>query len=595
MKRQITLASTLLIGLLLAGCGNQQQAGRDFRAMLDAEWERLMRANPEWASHRGDYRYNREWTDLSAEAIAARQAEVRTVLERAEAIDPASLPQSERLNHELFVRQYRVLVEGQRFPIELMPFSHRGGVQQEHEMVETLRFAGVSDYEDWIARLQAFGTYVDQHIALAREGIRRGLKPPRFLMQRVRNQIDAHIKGGAPEDSLFWQAFSGELAEGIDEGAAERLRQSARTAISGTAVPAMQRLAQFFDDEYLPALDDSIGYCNLPDGGEWYAYLARYHTTTDLTPQQIHDIGLGEIERIRGEMEKIIEQVGHSGSFASFLRYLRTDPRFYYKDPDDLLRAYLATSKQLDGELPKLFGKLPRTPYGVRPIPAISAPDTTTAYYQPPAADGSRAGFYYVNLYRPETRPIYEIEALSAHEAMPGHHLQIALAMELEDLPKFRTGLNSTAFVEGWGLYAEGLAAEMGMYTDPYSRFGQLTYEMWRAVRLVVDTGMHCMGWTRQRAIDLLVDNSAKTEFDATNEIDRYIGWPGQALAYKIGELTIKELRADATETLGENFDIRAFHDTVLEQGALPLDVLRRRIEAWVAEQQRSAGSPPAK
>ena len=460
-------------------------------------------------------------------------------------------------------------------------------------MVETLRFDGVSDYEDWIARLQAFGTYVDQHIALAREGVRRGYRPPRLLMRRVRTQIDAHLRGEGPEDSLFWQAFDGELAEGIDAGTAERLRQSARTAISGTVLPAMQRLAQFFDDEYLPALDDNIGRCNLPEGGEWYAYLARFHTTTDLTPQEIHDIGLGEIDRIRTEMQKVIEQVGHTGSFASFLNHLRTHPRFYHKNPEDLLEAYRAASKQLDGELPKLFGKLPRTPYGVRPIPAISAPDTTTAYYQPPAADGSRAGFYYVNLYRPETRPIYEIEALSAHEAMPGHHLQIALAMELEDLPNFRTDLNSTAYVEGWGLYAEAIAAEMGMYTDPYSRFGQLTYEMWRAVRLVVDTGLHCMGWSRERAIRLLVDNSAKTEFDATNEIDRYIGWPGQALAYKIGELTIWELRNQAAEALGEDFDIRAFHDTVLAEGALPLDVLRRRIEAWVAERQRSSGSQP--
>ena len=394
-----------------------------------------------------------------------------------------------------------------------------------------------------------------------------------------------------PEESPFWKAFA-EMPEGLPAAERERLRREGRAAIAEVVLPAYRRFQRFFVDRYLPATRDTVGAWDLPDGEALYRFATRSFTTTDLTPEAIHEIGLAEVARIRSEMETIIEEVGFEGTFAEFLDHLRTDPKFYYEDPEELLEAYRATAKKIDPELVKLFGRLPRMPYGVKPIPDNVAPDTTTAYYSRPAADGSRAGYYYVNLYRPEVRPKYEIEVLTVHEAMPGHHLQLALSQELGELPAFRRFGGFTAFVEGWGLDSESLGDELGLYQDPYSKFGQLTYEMWRAVRLVVDTGIHAKKWSRQQAIDLFAANAAKTEHDIVNEIDRYIAWPGQALAYKIGELKIQELRRRAEERLGERFDVRGFHDAVLAQGGVPLDVLERQIDAWIAA--RLAAAPAA-
>ncbi len=409
-------------------------------------------------------------------------------------------------------------------------------------------------------------------------------------MQRIPDQISAQLVED-PTLSPFFTAFES-MPASIGENDQERLRNAARTLIDDSIVPAYREFSRYFDDVYLPASRDSIGASALPNGESFYEYRVRSFTTTQMTPDEIHRLGLSEVRRIRDQMQLIIDELEFEGDFQAFLQFLRTDPQFYYDTPEELFEAYLATSKRIDPELVKLFGKLPRMPYGLRPIPKNIAPDTTTAYYSSPAADGSRAGFYYVNLYRPEVRPKYEIEVLSVHEAVPGHHLQIALQMELDDVPPFRRFSGFTAFTEGWGLYSESLGFDLGLYKDPYSRFGALTYEMWRAVRLVVDTGMHYRGWTRQQAIDFFKDNAAKTELDIINEIDRYIAWPGQALAYKIGQIRILELRSKAEQMLGEKFDLRAFHDELLGGGALPLQVLETRMTRWMTEQSRMGSVP---
>ena len=402
-------------------------------------------------------------------------------------------------------------------------------------------------------------------------------------MQRIEPQLQAQLVDDA-RDSPYFRAFA-DLPATIDEADRAALRERAAQTIEREVVPAYRRFADWFAKTYLPASRDSMGLSALPNGSSWYEFLAREFTTTRMTPDEIHRLGLDEVRRIRDEMLAIIDEVGFDGDFAAFLEHLRTDPQFYYDNPEDLYEAYLATSKRIDPELVRLFGKLPRMPYGVKPIPETIAPDTTTAYYTRPAADGSRAGIYWVNLYRPEVRPKYEIEVLSVHEAMPGHHLQLALQQELRDMPEFRRYLGFTAFVEGWGLYSESLGFELGLYEDPYSHFGALTYEMWRAVRLVVDTGLHYKGWTREQAIGFFRDNAAKTEHDIVNEIDRYIGNPGQALAYKIGQIRLLELRRTAERRLGDRFDIRAFHDELLGAGALPLDLLEARMNEWITAQ----------
>jgi uncharacterized protein (DUF885 family) len=353
--------------------------------------------------------------------------------------------------------------------------------------------------------------------------------------------------------------------------------------IADDVVPAYRKLQTYFNDQYLPRTRESIAAADLPDGKAYYDFLARYYTTTDLTADQIHAIGLKEVARIRAEMEKVKAQTGFKGSLTEFFNYLRTDPKFFHKSPDELLTAYRALSKRIDPELVKVFKTIPRLPYGVRPIPDNIAPDTTTAYYQPGASDGTRPGYYYVNLYKPEVRPTWEMVPLSLHEAVPGHHFQFARGLELPDAPMFRRTAYFVAYGEGWGLYAEQLGFEMGLYDDPYDHFGQLVYEMWRAVRLVVDTGMHAKGWSRERAIAYFKDNAAKTDQDIVNEVDRYIGTPGQALAYKIGQMKISELRAKAQRELGPKFDLRAYNDAVLETGSVPLEALERHIDAWIA------------
>jgi prolyl oligopeptidase len=574
--------------LLTASAATIADATSDFELLLDEHWEWGLASSPVFASTLGDRRYNDSWSNQSLAAIERRHKETQEFLRRAYAIDRAQLSASDQLNYELFRRQLQDDVDVHQFRGYLLPFFHRGGVQNLENTTNQLRLATTKDYEDWLARMSKIDVVIDQHIDLAEAGRKADIIAPKVLMQRITAQLALQLVDDA-EESPFYRVFES-FPGSISTEDQERLRALAVETIEKTILPSYKKLDRYFKQKYLPASRDSIGQSVLPNGNAWYEHLARSFTTTRMTPDDIHRLGLEEVKRIRGEMEAVIAEVQFDGSFEDFLVFMRTDPQFYFDNPDDLHEAYLATCKRIDPELVSLFGVLPRMPYGVKPIPDSIAPDTTTAYYSRPAADGSRAGIYWVNLYKPEVRPKYEIEVLSVHEAMPGHHLQIALQQELGDMPMFRRFLGFTAFVEGWGLYSERLGYDLGLYKDPYSRFGQLTYDMWRAVRLVVDTGIHYKGWTRQQAIDFFKSNAAKTEHDIVNEIDRYIAMPGQALAYKIGQLKILTLRERAERQLGEDFDLRAFHDTLLGGGALPLDILEQNMDAWLAAQASPTG-----
>ncbi len=566
------------------GQNDHSVAGKPFNDFLESEWNYEMEQNPVRASFLGDRRWNDRWGDQSLEAMRKRDEHAIDALARLGKINRTQLSTEDQLNYDLFKKDLETDIEGNKFRAYLMPINQRGGPQTLDELGDRLRFETVKDYEDWIARLRAFPVLMEQDIALMREGARTHVMWPKIVLNRVPAQIDKQLVP-KPEESPFFKPFT-KFPAAISSSDQERLSKAGREAIASGILPSFQKLKKYLVDEYLPAAFDQVGVWQMPQGAEFYAYLARRHTTTALTPQQIHEKGLSEVARIRAEMQAILGKVGFKGTLPEFFTKLRTDPQFFYKTPEELLEAYRALAKRIDPNLVKVFKTLPRTPYGVTPIPDKIAPDTTTAYYNQPAADGSRAGTYFVNLYKPETRPKWEMMALSLHESVPGHHLQIALAQELGDIPKFRRYGGYTAFVEGWGLYAESLGEDMGLYDDPYAKFGQLTYEMWRAVRLVVDTGMHQMKWDRQRAIDFFMENAPKSENDIVNEIDRYISMPGQALAYKIGELKLKELRGRARREIGDTFDVREFHDAVLLSGAVPLDILERNINAWITTKQ---------
>jgi uncharacterized protein (DUF885 family) len=558
----------------------------DLHALFDSAWERDLEESPLLATSLGDPRYNDRWPDLSPGALERSHELDEKVLADLARIPRAALPVAEQLNYDLFEREYRNRLDAYPFKPQLYLFTHRDSPAVVNEVAELIQFDTAKDYEDWITRLQRLGPYIDHNIALLKQGQQERRTQPQAVMTRVPSQIAAQLVA-RPEESPFFQPFK-KFPESMSQADRERLTTRARAAITTVVVPAYRRLDAFFAHDFLPKLRETDGIWDTTDGAAYYQNRIKYHTTTALTADEIHEIGLREVARIRGEMDKVIAQVGFKGSFQDFVQYLRTDPRFYYKTGEELFEGYLAVSKRIDPELVKLFGKIPRTPYGLRPIPMTSAPNTTTAYYQPPALDGTRAGYYYVNLYRPEVRPKYEMEVLSVHEAVPGHHFQIALAYEQGELPNFRRNAGYTAYVEGWALYTESLGEALGLYTDPYSKFGQLTYDMWRAVRLVVDTGIHHKRWTRQQAIDYFKANAAKTEADIVNEIDRYISWPGQALAYKVGQLKIRALRTEAEQKLGSRFDVRQFHDTVLATGAVPLDVLEKNVQTWIASRLAS-------
>jgi uncharacterized protein (DUF885 family) len=559
------------------------------RALFDATWRYQMEEFPELATFTGHPGQDHRWTDLSLLAVERRRRELEIPARALATIDRSRLSPPDQLDHDVFQREIQEALEGRRFRGELMPLTQMNGVQQDvAQILAMMPAATVAHYENVLARLQGVPALVDQTIVLMKEGLAAGLTPPRVTLRDVPQQVRNQIVDD-PRESPLLRAFA-RFPEAIPAAEAERLRERAATAYAVHVRPAYRRLYEFLVDAYIPAARESVAMRALPDGEAWYSWSVRQYTTTTLGADEIHALGLAEVERIRGGMDAAIAATGFGGSFHDFARFLRTDPRFYYERADDLVAAYRDICKRADPELVRLFGRLPRLPYGVKPVPAYAEKSQTTAYYEPGSPAAGRPGYFFANTYDLGSRPRWEMEALALHEAVPGHHLQIALAQEMEDVPEFRRHGRFTAFVEGWGLYAEGLGGEMGFYADPYALFGRLSYEMWRAIRLVVDTGMHWLGWSRQQAIDYFKDSSGKAEHDIIVEVDRYIVWPGQALAYKIGELKIRELRARAARDLGAAFDLRSFHDVVLGAGALPLDVLEDRVARW-----SEAGGPPAR
>jgi uncharacterized protein (DUF885 family) len=564
-------------------------------ALIASEWEYELAHSPTYASVLGDRRWNDRWDDRSLGALAADHRHNLAVLKKLERISRSALSPSQRLDYDLFVRDRQWWVEAYQLGWHFVPTDHMGGlpegvrqppgVQSANQLAEQLRFATIKDYEDWLARLRTFDRYVDQVIALMREGMRRKLVHPRIVLERIPAQIDKQLAGPVKK-SGFYAPFAA-FPRSISGSDRARLAAAADQAIRRQVRPALARFRDFVAREYVAAAPRAVGAWQWPRGQEIYEYWVRRYTTTDLTPEKLHAIGLAEVARLRREMERVKTTTGFRGDLAAFFRHLRKGRAFYYRSGEELLLHYRDLAKRIDPTLVKLFRTLPRMPYAVEPTPAEMAPDVTTGFYYPGARDGSRPGTYLVNLYRPETRPKWEMVPLTLHEAVPGHHLQTALAAEQARLPAFRRFGYYVAYGEGWALYCETLGDELGVLDDPYDRFGQLVYEMWRAVRLVVDTGMHAKRWSRAQALAYLLDNTPRQKLDATNEIDRYIATPGQALAYKVGQLKIRELRTRAERALGDRFDVRAFHDAVLLEGSLPLDVLERRIDAWIAAQRR--------
>jgi uncharacterized protein (DUF885 family) len=556
--------------------------------LFDREWEYQMEHDPVTASELGDRRWNDKWQDLSPAAVQETFQHSRQVLSQLHAIDRSQLSSEDQVSHDVFDYNTSDYLQGEQYKWYLIRTNTFEGIQTVEGTVNSLRYETVKDYDDWLGRMHNFPAYMDQNIGLMREGIKEHIVLPKVIGEHIITQLNG-MDWQDPTKHGFYKPFKN-IPPSFSESDKQRLTAAAQQEIKNEVLPAFQRFRDFMQKEYLPASFDQVGAWQVPNGDATYAYLARSRTTTDLTPAQIHEIGLQEVKRIGLEMDKAREQSGFKGTGEDFFHFLRTDPRFYTKSADDLLQYTRARAKEIDPLLVKLFRTFPRLPYGVEPVPAEIAPGMPAAYADGAAPDGSRPGYFYINTYKPETRPEYEITSLILHEAIPGHTFQGGIAIELNGIPKFRRYGGYSAYAEGWALYCESLGDELGLYGDPYVRFGRLSNEMWRAVRLVVDTGMHYKHWTRQQAIDYFMAHVATTEYNATSEVDRYISWPGQALAYKIGELKIRELRQRAEKELGPRFDVREFHDAVLLDGPLPLTVLEKQVDTWVQAKKKTGG-----
>jgi uncharacterized protein (DUF885 family) len=585
-RKLLSLLAPILGSLIIAPAfaAKDKSANGPLLKLFDQVWQEDLADNPIQATSLGDNRYNDKLPDMTVLAIDGRQKKNYARLQSLTKINREKLSKEDQLNYDLFQRDIKTRIGAYQFKPWMFEVGTYSGPQQLAEVAEFAPFNSVKDYDNWIARINASGPYIDQWILLLTQGTQERLTQPRVVINKVLEQLKGPLTADA-EANPFYAPFK-RMPAGIPDAEKTRLTGAAKTAIQTVAVPAYQRFDKFLREVYLPASRDTVGIYDIPGGDQYYRNRIAYYTSIDNPdPARIHNMGLDEVKRIRAEMEKTLEGINFLGSVDQFLGFLRNDPRFFFKSPDELLAAYTKTANGIKPELPKLFGKLPKTDFDIKVIPAATAPTTTTAYYMPPSLDGTRKGAFYVNLYKPETRPTWEVEALTAHESIPGHHLQIALQYELTGLPNFRRNADYTAFIEGWALYAEKLGYDLGLYKDDFSKFGQLNYDMWRAVRLVVDTGMHAFKWTRDQAVYYFKQNTGRSDLDIQNEVDRYISWPGQALAYKLGQLKIQALRAEAEKALGERFDVRAFHYKLLGMGALPLSVLEVEMRAWIAEQ----------
>lgn len=559
--------------ILLAGCaGKQTTTATSFSELAAQVWQ----AETALKTPKAD-----SLTDMSAAALAARQQQRLVLQQQLLAVDLTTLSEQDKINHAILSYRLADEIDQYRFNSHLMPLTSESGFHTALAFSfqrNTLRQP--EDYQRYLQRLSAIPTYMEQQIALMREGLDKGITQPRVVLEGFEQSIISYV--AAAEQSVFFQPLL-RKSDLISDQQWQAFRQQAANLIDQAVNPAYQAFYDFMVQQYLPGARQEIAASSLPDGAAFYQNRLEHYTTLQMTPQQVHDIGLAEVKRIRAEMQQVIDGLGFEGSFADFVRFLREDPRFYPQTADELLRYAAWLSKRADAQLPRFFNMLPRTPYGVTEVPAEIAPKYTTGRYSGAARD-DQAGYYWVNTYALNRRPLYEMEALTLHEAVPGHHLQISLAREQADLPDYRRSFYTSAFGEGWGLYAEYLGLEMGFYQDPYSNFGRLTYEMWRAARLVVDTGMHSLGWSRQQAIDFLAENTALSMHNVQTEIDRYISWPAQALSYKLGEITIRRLRQEAEQQLGERFDVRAFHNVVLGNGSVPLAVLEQQVQQYIRQ-----------
>jgi len=555
--------------------------------LLDRVWDYELESSPLLATNVGDPRGQDRLANDSLSAIKERAQQRERFLDELKQIAVGSLNSGKRIDHELLRRRLEDQLSDFRFQTHLMPINNRSGFHIRFpELPRVMNPRSKQDFANYVARLKDFDRYVDEQITLLRGGMEAGLVQPAIIMRDSLSQVQAQIVDDLSK-SLFISNIAEEAIAALDPDSWKQIESEIRDAIQSSVIPAYQRFAVFLETEYLPACRGPVGAAALPMGREFYLNRIRRFTTLDISPEELHQTGIRENGRIRLEMEVIKKSVDFEGTLDAFLEHLRTDPKFYATTAEELMQTTALILKRADGRLPELFGHLPRIPYGLREIPAYVAPQTTAAYYWPPATDGSRGGFYYLNTYNLSSRPLYQLEALSLHEAVPGHHLQLAIQAELDDLHPISRESNFTAFIEGWALYSERLGKDIGFYKDPYQDFGRLSMEAWRASRLVVDTGLHWMGWSRQQAIDYMTANTALSPHNIVAEVDRYIGWPGQALAYKTGELAISRIRRKAEQALGDRFDIRSFHDRVLEAGSIPLPLLEERIDIWIDEQRQ--------